>query len=587
MKIKSIHIKNVRGLGDHVVELNMIPNKPSILVAPNGSGKSSFAFAFQWLNRLRMKLNDDDAYQGDIHNKPSIDIVTDDDVGTYHADENTNHIKDAFGIYVINSGLISKSPGLNNGFRMGRSRITIPEIVLIDNVPDVRHATDNFDEIHDTNALPQGYYPVISNLLANNSFMASLNVKELSCTNTRTRKVIDFIDRSKTYTGTIAERYAKIQSDDYDQLIGIPAVSYAIEAIRKFATEDNAVKLLMKAVRLVTLCYRDKDALTKSIEYSQYKLNEQDCLGLFASLNTTWKNIAPHKTGSKVTLNIGDAQRISNGERDILVFIANLFRARTSLVKENNILIIDEVFDYLDDANLMAAQYYITKLIKDLKAEGKNLFPIILSHINPDYFGKHYSFKDMKVYYLCNLPHPHVSDNMMTLLRRRKVLSQAAGARNEDDISKFMLHFYNDYPLNMARDIAGCPREWADINVFKRYCRNQLDDYLAVNQYDPLAVCVALREIIESNIYNELNTDQKRSDFLNTHGTAKKLEYAEEHSVEVPELYYLLGNIYNDPMHVDNKSQKLITLTLYARMENNTIRNMIRFVRDESIETID
>lgn len=47
MKIKSIHIKNVRGLGDRKIELNMIPNKPSLLVAPNGSGKSSFAFAFQ------------------------------------------------------------------------------------------------------------------------------------------------------------------------------------------------------------------------------------------------------------------------------------------------------------------------------------------------------------------------------------------------------------------------------------------------------------------------------------------------------------------------------------------------------------
>ena len=50
----------------------MIPNKPSVIVAPNGSGKSSFAFAFQWLNRLRMKLNKDDAYMGDENNKPSM-----------------------------------------------------------------------------------------------------------------------------------------------------------------------------------------------------------------------------------------------------------------------------------------------------------------------------------------------------------------------------------------------------------------------------------------------------------------------------------------------------------------------------------
>lgn len=36
MNIKSIRIKNVRGLQDHTVELGlMYPNKPSLMVAPN------------------------------------------------------------------------------------------------------------------------------------------------------------------------------------------------------------------------------------------------------------------------------------------------------------------------------------------------------------------------------------------------------------------------------------------------------------------------------------------------------------------------------------------------------------------------
>lgn len=580
MIIKSIHIKNVRGIRDHIVELNMIPNKPSILVAPNGSGKSSFAFAFQWLNRLRMKMNADDAYEGDVTNKPSIDIETEDPSGTYHADENVNHIKDAFGIYVINSGLTPKSPGLNNGFRIGKSHIAIPEIVLFDNVPDTVRCIDIFDDIYETGELPQGYYPSINPLLTNNQFMASLNVRSLTCTTRRLQIMVDFIHRSKLYAGTIAERYAKIRRDDYEILTSVPAIVYAIDSIGKVVNTDDIVKLLMMAIRLVALCYRDKDTLSKSIEYSQFKLNEKIYNELFSSLNTTWKGIVPHKSGNKVTLSINDTQRISNGERDIIVFIANLFRARTVLTKEYNILIIDEVFDYLDDANLMAAQYYITKLIKDLKEEGKNLFPIILSHINPDYFGKHYSFKDMKVYYLCKLPHPNASNGMLKLLRRRKVLSHVAGAGNDDNISKYMLHFNNDYSLNLAADIGDCPVEWADINIFKRYCNNQLENYLRNTTYDPLAVCVALREIIESSIYNKLNTEEEKSNFLSTHGIDKKLEYAEEHNVEVPELYYLLGNIYNDPMHVDNKNQKLITQTLYSRMENNTIRFLIKKITE-------
>lgn len=92
MNIKSIHIKNVRGLGDRKIELNMIPNKPSLLVAPNGSGKSSFAFAFQWLNRIRMKLNEDDAYLGNVGNKPSMVIETVNPNEVLTADENKNDI---------------------------------------------------------------------------------------------------------------------------------------------------------------------------------------------------------------------------------------------------------------------------------------------------------------------------------------------------------------------------------------------------------------------------------------------------------------------------------------------------------------
>lgn len=102
MQIKSIQIKNVRGIHDKTISLDMIPNKASILVAPNGSGKSSFAFAFQWLNRQRLKLNEDDAYDGNVDNKPELIITTDElDNNIYRADVNTNDVNKKFGIFVL------------------------------------------------------------------------------------------------------------------------------------------------------------------------------------------------------------------------------------------------------------------------------------------------------------------------------------------------------------------------------------------------------------------------------------------------------------------------------------------------------
>lgn len=581
MKIKSIHIKNVRGLGDRKIELNMIPNKPSLLVAPNGSGKSSFAFAFQWLNRQRMKLGADDAYMGDVENKPSMIIETADPSEIFVADETKNEISRKFGIYVINSGLTATSPGIHGGFKMGKAHITVPEIVLIDHIPQKKQLKDDFEEVYELKWMPKGYYPIIQNLLDSNSFMVRLNARELKCTHTVVRKMIEFIDRSKQYTGTIDERHNKIEQDDFDVLNKYTVVSTAINYIKGNYSRDRNAMLLLRAIRLLTLYYRQNKAVEDRIEYAKYKFQEKACRDLLRTLRNTWKNIEPHREKDKLSLKINDVQRISNGERDIMVFIANLYKAKGLMTKDNNILIIDEVFDYLDDANMMAAQFYITDLIKQLKGIGKNIFPIILSHLNPDYYNQHYSFKDLKVYYLCPLPQPHASDNMIKLLRQRKALVNAG--ENSDDISKYMLHYHYDYKQDMSGKIGGCPAGWGNIDTFKEYCKEQMDNYLDNEEYDPLAVCVALREIIESRIYSRFTEPVHRNEFIEIHGTQKKLNYAEEQGIDVPEIYYLLGNIYNDPMHVDNKSNKLITQTLYSRLENNTVRNMIKKVRDGEV----
>lgn len=583
MKIKSIHIKNVRGFCDHHIELNMIPNKPSLLVAPNGSGKSSFAFAFQWLNRLRLKLDTDDAFEGNVANKPELIIETDEPREILIATENENKINKKFGISVINNGLKAVSPGLANGYQMGKSRMIVPDIVLIEKLTENVSLTDNFEEVYDIVDAPKGLYPVINTLLSNITFMASLETASLKCGKREMSKIIAFIEKMKNYEGTIEAQHSKIEADDYSNLISIPSISYVANAVKKQYSTDSNAKLLIKAIKLVTLYYRKCEDMKQRIEYYKDKSLEKSYREFFSMLKQTWKHIIPREDHGKILIRIGDAQRISNGERDILAFMAKLHRAQIELTKEYNILIIDEVFDYLDDANLMAAQFYITKLIDKFKKEHRFIFPIILSHLNPDYYNQHFSFKDLKIYYLCQLPNPHASDNMVKLLRCRKILAQAAGAGNEENISKYMLHYSTDYSIDMTADIGDCPAAWGDINVFKQYCTNQLDNYLLSQTYDSLAVCVALREIIESYVYNKITLQENKDRYLAKHGTPDKLKYAETVGVNVPEIFYLLGNLYNDPMHVDNKSNKNITQTLYSRMENNTIREMIKCVKEMNI----
>lgn len=63
MNIASITIRNIRGLENHTFQLNMLHNKPSLLAAPNGSGKSSFAIAFQSLVGNKFKLDRENIYK--------------------------------------------------------------------------------------------------------------------------------------------------------------------------------------------------------------------------------------------------------------------------------------------------------------------------------------------------------------------------------------------------------------------------------------------------------------------------------------------------------------------------------------------
>lgn len=579
MKIKSIQIKNVRGIQDKTILLDMIPNKPSILVAPNGSGKSSFAFAFQWLNRLRLKLEKDDAYDGNVNNKPQLVITTDDsDNNTYIADENVNNVSKRFGVFVINNGLRASSPGQNNGVLMGKAKITIPDIELLGKKPNDVNLIDDFDEVYDTADLLQGFLPSINVLVSNNRFMASCDLDKLKIKSRQAKVINDQIEQIKTYTGTVAERHLIVESRNKAVLEEIPAILYAENLLRRFCGNDNDTKLLLKAIRLVTLMYRKNQDFKDYIELAIYKMNEDSTRKLFDSLKKTWKDIKPHREHGKLILRIGDAQRISNGERDILILLGMLQKARNSFTKPDNILVVDEVFDYLDDANLVAAQHYVNTFIKELKDEGKNIYPIILSHINPIYF-RTFAFRDMKVYYLNPLQYPNASDNMMKVVRKRDELERQ-DKEKADLISKYMLHYHPDYSRDMDDVIGMKAPNWNDIPTFKAYCIRQTVEYLNGNRYDSLAVCVALREMIEKYCYQKLKTQEQMTHFLDVaFGTENKINYIETLGYTLPETFSLLGLIYNDPLHTNNKNKIDLRQTLYSRLENNTIKGMISEIK--------
>lgn len=102
------------------------------------------------------------------------------------------------------------------------------------------------------------------------------------------------------------------------------------------------------------------------------------------------------------------------------------------------IIVLDEVFDYLDEVNLTATQYYLSETLNEL---GKicTIYPIIMTHLSPEYFRNYvFSPKKINVQYLKEgqaRPNP----NMKKLLVMRGDNSTDESLRN--DIAHFLLHY--------------------------------------------------------------------------------------------------------------------------------------------------
>lgn len=582
MKIKSITIKGIRGLKDLTITLDMIPNKPSLLVAPNGSGKSSFAIAFQSLIRGKIKIDTENLYLRDQNRMPGVCVVVEYENGatqTLTADTNSNDISKEFDIAVINNRVKPEAIRRHvNNTTISTARMSIEPIVL-EKIPKKVSMSYDFGANFNVD-LKKGVVPSVNNLLKNNKFLSSFPIEALgNSIATTLKKAMEAVDKIKSYDMSkkkVADIKIEIEYKVLPILKRQTKIQVIVDLIKKFLPSETELNKYLMAMQIFLLYEQNKASFKDAREYARYNLRREEYKDKFNSLNKTWQDIKPKEQGGYLIVDIPNVTFLSNGERDIIVFIAMLEKARQSMKKETNILIIDEVFDYLDDANLVAAQYYVTQFIHTMKSEGRKLFPIILTHLNPDFY-KNYAFSDLKVYYLKPLPKPDISNLMLQLLRKRKDLNES---NSEDVISKYMLHYFNDYKqdlssvLNKEQINAG----WNDISKFKEFCMRNYVKYVANEDFCPIAVCVVLREWIESYCYKNL-LDDKKEEFLEKKKTKNKMNYAQDNGVDVPETFRLLGLIYNNPLHVTGDGY-ILRQTLFSRLQNNTIRSMIKHVED-------
>jgi hypothetical protein len=575
MKILSIEITNIKGIKYHKFDLDLIPNKPNLLVAPNGFGKSSFSVAFQSLNTKRIELDDKNLHLNDEANKPEIILTFQDDGNTVKiiGNESSNNIKDIFDVFVINSQLIAKATLLKFGGKsIAKSSMEIEPTILVSTIPQFVTFEYNYTAAKKSFGDSGKILPSINNILKCAPLLYDINhsIDLFRFDQVYVGKAMNNIfDQIKLQTGTANEIKNWIKNNRLSDLKAVEELNRLAELLKNFDSSDivDETDRFLAAYQIVELAKSMKGDFRKASIYIDYLAKKEEYTEMIKSVNSTRHDIKPNS----LIVEWPKAHQISNGQRDVLSFMALLLKTRSVFKKRDCILIIDEIFDYLDEGNLITFQYFITEMIEKMKSEGRNFFPILLTHLDPLFFN-HFCFNKHKIKVIFLKDAGMKSNpNLLKFIRKREEQSI------KDLAGKHHLHYHPTHiDLSVDFDGLGLLKQWGESKQFHQFIEVQVNNYLNETSYDPLAICIGVRIKIESILYGNITDPNMKQTFIDTHNTKKKLDYCELIGLNVPEYFYLLGIVYNDNLHLHNDAD--ITKPLAIKLENFAIRKMIKSI---------
>ncbi|MFY4776313.1 hypothetical protein [Metabacillus sp. RGM 3146] len=407
-------IQNVKGKATFELNFNELhANFPNLFVAPNGYGKSTIATTFNALKPNKLELEKEDLFDGNEENVPSLEIeLTLDETSctTLTADGTKNEFSRSINTYVIKNPVYAKSTSRSYGGRSTASaRLDVRDLEIYKNIPqkvEVPYKIREFKEKFD------GKGKVFLNI--SEVFKSVKNLTILSdnyellykCSSQiRPQTVINTFFQQINESGSSTSLKNSITDDSITTLKENQLLSELIEVVKELEClpfdneEDHERDLLLTAIQIIEVIKDIKSDIKKAKDYYKYIEFRNDIDSKLQTFNTTGRTIKTKVTGNKLVIEFLAANKMSNGERDVLCFISNLSKFKVNFTKNIGILIIDEIFDYLDGSNMLIVQYYLSQMIEESRKNGKVLFPIILTHLDPILFNNYY-FNKLKIHYL-------------------------------------------------------------------------------------------------------------------------------------------------------------------------------------------
>lgn len=587
--IESISIKNIKGFGDPAttIKVNIKPNKVNILYAPNGFGKSSITAAFNSLKPHSLDVPKELKHHKDDTLECEFSIVFDGE--TLSANKEKNDIQTEFLTFVINCRLNPVSVLHNMGkFSTSSGYLDVKDIIVQNSIPPQVGVYYKYNTIKSDFGICGKVLSNIDKLLSDRNFLKALPATFESldsfCAAKKRVQILDNIKATiNAKKGTATDIISELQPELFLALNAEEKYLVFIAALNPFIADASDFERFSLFYQLLYLRKRCRAELKKAIERADYEAFLENYNNNLHMLDSTWKGIRAIESDGKLVVKYPQADEISNGQRDVLTLVSQLIAFSSKISDEKKyILIIDEVFDYLDDANTIAAQYYLSSFLKKHK---NNIYLCLMTHLNP-YTFRNYIFNKKVVndVYLCNNV-PCASDAMMAFIAFRQKLDRKVGEQMVlyENLSHDLFH-YNpvkvDYTtaINKFKSHKDLKPTWGKTNVLHQILVEETNKYLSGNQsYDPYAVAIALRLRIEKKLYDKL-PDEYKADFVEQKMTKNKFTYCEEHGVIIPDVYNIINAIHNEADHLSYNDSRgeFEEKTMVYKLQNNVVLNIIR-----------
>lgn len=595
MNITNIKVKNIKGFGDPGLDwdLSQAPiksNKINLVVAPNGTGKSSLSVALQYVEGPRIDLKEKHRhipYNETLH--PQVSITVDGNV--LICGDDINNIKPVLTPYAINSPLIAdtKSYYIPGGGLNAVGQMAIEKIEMQATIPDKNEIKVDTADIKNSFGKNSKLIITINNYLGDSRFIECIgDMRDIfDKYNARMRKNlvnairdnINNLDGTKEQLNGIidASYFAEIEKEEY--------YAQYVSLMKNVHPEFTKLDYFLCFFQLLHLYEHNRDAYNKAVKRAKFDSEWERFNKELKYLDTTGRNIEAHETGNKVVVEYPLADTVSNGQRDLLSFYCRLKKFYRSVnEKKNYLLVIDEIFDYLDDANYIAAQYFLSKFMKECKA---NIIVVLFTHLDPAHFRSTvFSEKMLNVLYINDFA-AKATPQMTSFLALRQKLDKNNVTENKlyNKISAYFLH-YNPSTANIeadleARNETNLRTSWGRCNQFFQVLIDEVNKYVSGDKaYDPYAVATALRIRMEKMVYDLLNPDNQ-AEFIageKCKTTKQKLNYAEEKGVTVNDIFYMAIPITNDADHLTciKGTNKLDEHPLVYKMNHPVLQNIVR-----------